>query len=139
MDSRLGGGVAHNTDGLSRSLASTSICLGALSANRQATQVADTSIAFNTLKALEIHTDLAAKIAFDDVFAILNRVDDLRQLLFAQIFRANGGVNVRLGQNVFRVAGADAVNVTQGDVDALVWRNFYSDDAGHKKVSKLVN
>ena len=137
MNTGLGGRVADDTDGLSRAFAGTSICLGALSANRQATQVANAAIAFNALKALQVHTDLAAEIAFDDVFAILNRVDDLGELLFAQIFRADGGIDVGLGQNVFGVAGADAVNVTQRDVDALIRRDFYANDTCHIFVKTL--
>src|SRR5262245_25107887 len=106
MDTGLRGRVTDHTDGLSRALACASVCLSPLSANRQAAKVANAAVAFDALKALEVHADFAAKVAFDDVFAILNRMDDLGQLLFAQIFRANGRVNVGLSQYVFRVAGA---------------------------------
>ena len=131
MDTRLCGRVAYDTDGLSRPLACASVCLSSLTAHGQAAQVADASVALDALKTLEVHTDLAAKIAFDDVFAILNRVDDLGELLFAQILRSDGRINVGLGQDVFGVAGTNAVNVTQCDVDAFIRRNFYADDTSH--------
>src|SRR5215831_4716310 len=120
MDASLGGWVADDTDGLSRAFARAGIGLGALTTDREATKVANTTIAFDALEALEVHADFAAKITFNHVLAILNGVDDLGQLLFAEVFRANGGVNIGFGQNLFRVAGTDAVNVTQNDVDALV-------------------
>src|SRR5262249_39544648 len=110
MDTRLRSWVAHDTNCLSRTLPSARVSLSALSAHRQPAQVPDAPITLDALQAFEVHADFAAKITFDNVLPILNGMDDLRQLLFAQIFRANGGVNVGLGQNVFRVAGADAVN-----------------------------
>jgi hypothetical protein len=131
VDTGLCGGIADNADGLSRPFASARIRLGTLSANGQAAEVANATVAFDTLKALQVHTDLAAKVAFDDIFAILNRVDDLGKLLFAQIFRADSRVDVGLGQDVFGVAGADAVNVTERDVDALIRGNFYANDTCH--------
>src|SRR4051812_33584626 len=131
MDTGFRSGAAHNTDGLSGAFAGAGVGLGALSAHRQATQMADASIAFDALKALQVHADFAAKVAFNHIFPILNRVNDLGQLLFAQILGANCRVNVSLGQNVFRVARADAVNVTQGDVDAFVRGNFYTNDTSH--------
>ena len=137
MDTRLGGGIADDADGLSRSLACTSICLSSLSPDGQAPEVADTAVAFDTLETFQIHADLAAKVAFDDVLAILNGVDDLGQLLFAQIFRANGRVNIGFGQNFFRVGGADAVNVTQRDVDAFIRGNFYANDTCHVRTGLM--
>ncbi len=137
MDAGLGSRVAHDTDGLSRAFAGAGIGLGALSANGQAAQVADAPITFDTLKAFQVHADFAAEIAFDDILAILNRVHDLGELLLAQILGANGRVDIGFGQNDFGVAGADAINVAQGDVDALIRRNFYAYDTSHKFVEPL--
>ena len=41
-----------------------------------------------------------------------------------------------LARMTFGVAGADAVDVAQGDIDALVGRDFHADDTSHIK-SKL--
>src|SRR5439155_18500458 len=113
--------------------ACASVGLGALAAHRQAAQVANPSIALDTLEPLQIHSDLAAQVPLDDVLAVLNRVDDLRELLLGQVFGADAGVNFGLGQDDFRVAGTKAVNVAQSDFDAFVGRNFYSDNSCHNQ------
>ena len=50
MDAGFGGGIADDTDGLARTFARSRVGLGALAANRQATEVADATVAFNTLE-----------------------------------------------------------------------------------------
>ena len=124
-------GVALHANGLARAFASARIRLSALPANGQTTEVANTAIAFDALQTLQVHTDLPAQITFDHVFAILNRVNDLGELLFIQAFGANARIDVGLGQNGFRINGADAVDVTQRDVDAFLARYFNSNDACH--------
>jgi hypothetical protein len=131
MNTGLRSRAADDTDGLAGAFSRAGIRLGSLSANRQAAEVPDAPIALDALQALEVHTDFPAKIAFNDVLAILNGMHDLGQLLFAEIFGANGRVDIGLGQNDFRVAWANAVNVAQGDVDALIRRNFYTYDTSH--------
>ena len=133
MDARLGGWVTDDTDGLAGSFACAGVGLGALSANGKATEVPNAAIAFDALQALEIHTDFTTKVAFDDILPILNGVNDLGELLFAKIFCANSRVNIGLGQNVFRVAGTNAVNVAQRDVDALIGWDFNADDTSHNE------
>jgi len=49
----------------------------------------------------------------------------------AKWFTHNENIDIGFGQNVFRVARANAVNVAQGDVDALIRRNFYTYDTSH--------
>jgi len=78
MDASLSGRVSHHTHGLARAFARTGIGLCALATNWQPAQMADPTVAFDTLQAFEIHTNFPAQIAFDDVFAILDRVHDLR-------------------------------------------------------------
>jgi len=134
MNAGFGGGTAHDTDGFARAFAGAGVGLGALPAHGQAPQVTDAAIAFDALKTLEVHADLAAEIAFDDVFAFLNGMDDLRELLLAQVLGADVRVDVGAGQDIFGIAGADAINVAQSDFDALIGRNFYSDDASHGRI-----
>jgi len=131
VDAGLGVRVALHADGLARAFARASIGLGALAADGQTAHVADAAIALDTLQALEVHADFAAQVAFDHVLAFLDGMDDLRELLLGQISGADGRVNVRALEDFFRVDGANAVDVAQRDVDALVRRNFYSDDACH--------
>ena len=95
--------------------------------------MADTPVAFDALEPLQIQSQLPAKVAFNDVFAFLNRVNDLRQLLLVQILRANRRINARLLQDDLRIAGADAINVAQSDVDSLFAWNFYAYNSCQKK------
>jgi len=132
MDAGLGGWVAHHADSLARAFTGASVGLGALATYGQAAQVANAAIALDTLQALQIHPDLTTQVTFDDVFAILDGVHNLRELLLGQILGANAGIDVGLGQDVARIARANAIDVAQGDVDAFVRRNFYSNDAGHR-------
>ncbi len=132
MDSRLGARVPNDTDGLTGAFARAGIGLCALTAHRQTAQVADATIAFDTLEALEIHADLAAQVTFDDILAVLNRVDDERELLFGQVFGADAGIEASSGQDLFRVSRTNTVDVTQSDVDAFVRRNFYTNNTSHK-------
>jgi len=131
MDTCFRSRVTHDTDRLARTFARARVCLGALSANGQAAEMPDASIALDALKTLQVHTDFAAEVAFNDILAILDGMHDLGQLLFAQIFGANCRVNVGFGQNVFRITGADAVNVTQSNIDAFIRGNFYANDTSH--------
>ena len=137
MDAGLGGWTANDADGLARAFAGAGIGLGALPANRQAAQVANATIALDALQSLEVHANLAAEIAFDDVFAILNGVDNLRELLLRQIFGADGRIYLRLAQDFPGVGGANAVNVTKRDVDALVRWNFDANDTSHISLNGL--
>src|ERR1039458_13552 len=132
MDAGLGVRVALHADGLARAFAGAGVGLRALAANGQAAQMADAAITLDALQPLEVHADFAAQIAFDDVFALLDRMDDLRELLLGQILRADRAVNVRALENFQRVGRADAVDVAQRNVNALAGRNFNTNDACHK-------
>ena len=116
--------VALHADGLARSFAGAGVGLGALAAHGQSPQVADAAVAFDTLKAFQVHTDFAAQITFDDVFAILDRVHDLGQLRFGQVFRANGAFDTGFFEDRFRVHRADPVNVTERNIDSFLARNI---------------
>jgi hypothetical protein len=132
MDAGLGIGVALHADGLAGAFAGTGVGLGALAADGQTAHVADAAIAFDALQALEVHADLAAQIAFDDVFAFLDGVDDLGELLLGQILGADGRVNIRAFEDLLRVNGADAIDIAERDINALVRRYFNTNDACHK-------
>jgi len=59
-----------------------------------------------------------------DVLAVLNGVNDLRHLLFVQVLGANAWINPGFFQNDLRVGRADAVDVAQRNVDALLAGKF---------------
>src|ERR1035437_1555455 len=131
MDAGLGGWAADDPDSLARAFAGARVGLGALTAHGQTAQMANTAIALDALQPLEVHPDLAAQVAFDDIFAVLNGVHNLGELLLGQILGADARIDIRLGQDDFRVAGTNAVNVAQRNVNALVWRNFDTNDTSH--------
>src|SRR5258706_13916688 len=139
MDAGLGGGIAHHTDGFARTFARARVGLSTLAAHRQAAQVTDAPVAFDTLQALQIHANLATEVAFDDVLAILDGMDNQGELLLGEIFGTDGGVDLGISQDDLGIAGANAVDVTQSDVDAFVGGDFYSDDAGHKLKTGLLD
>src|SRR6516162_6849216 len=132
MDARLSVRIALHADGLARTCACAGVGLRALTAHRLAAHVADTTIALDALQALQVHTDFPAQIAFDNIFSILDRMDNLRKLGFAEVLRADARVDLGLRQNLDRVRRADAVNIPQRDIDALIRRNFYTNDTCHK-------
>ena len=112
MDAGLRGWAANDADGLAGPLARARVGLGALATNGQAAQVADAAIALDALQSLEVHADLAAKVALDNVFPVLNRMNDLGKLLLGEVLGADGRIDVGLGEDVYRVTRADAVNIT---------------------------
>jgi len=132
MDAGFGVWVALHTDGLAGTFAGAGVGLRALTAHRQAAHVADATIALDALEALEVHADFTAEIAFDHILAVLDGVDDLRELRFAEVLGPDFRVNVGASQDFDRVARADAVNIPQRDINALIRRNFYTNNTCHK-------
>ena len=126
MDAGLGVRVALHADGLARTFAGACVRLGALTANREAAQVPNATIALDTLEALQIHTDLAAKIAFGHILSVLDRVDNLRELGFTQILGANGAINACALEDLLGIHRTDSVNITKRDIDALLSRNVHT-------------
>src|SRR2546421_10535930 len=122
MDAGLCRWAAHHTNGLARAFSRARVRLRPLAAHWQPAQVADTAITLDRLEALQIHTDLPAEIAFDHILAVLNGMDDLRELLLGQIFGPDARINIRPGQDDFRVARANPVNIPQRNFDALIRR-----------------
>src|ERR1700758_5290942 len=96
MDAGLGVRIALNADGLARTLARAGVGGGPLTADGQAAEMPDAAVTFDTLKAFEVHADFAAQIALDHILAVLDRVNDLRELLLVQILGADGGIDFGL-------------------------------------------
>ena len=51
--------------------------------------------------------------------------------MLGQILGADARIDICASEDLVRVGRTDAINVAQGDFDALVGRDFYSNDAGH--------
>src|SRR5664280_2178576 len=110
MNSGFGVWIAGDADSLAGSFARAGVGLRSLAAHRQSAQVAHPAITFNRLQPLEVHADFAAQITLNNILAVLNRMHDLRKLLFGQILRANARIDFSVRQDIDGVAGADAVN-----------------------------
>jgi len=130
--------IALHADSLARALAGTGVGLGALAADRQTAHMADATVAFDALQALEVHAEFAAEIALDHILAFLDGVNDLRKLGLSEVLGADRRINVRALEDDLRVNGADAVDVAQRNVNALVRRNFNTNDTCHKSINLAV-
>src|SRR5438105_3674269 len=124
MDAGLRVRIALHTDRLARPFARAGICLRSLTAHRQTTQMPDTAIAFDTLKALQIHAELAAQIAFDHVLTLLDRMHNLGHLLLVQIFCTDSRIKTSLGNDCLSIDRPDSVNVSERDIDPLLAWNI---------------
>ena len=113
----------------------TGVGAGSLAAHRQSAQVADAAITFDGLEPLEIEAEFTAEVALDHILAVLDGVNDLRELGLGQILSADGRVDLRMSEDIDGVGGADAVDITQSDVDAFVRRDFYTNDTCHSRLT----
>ena len=120
----LGIRIALHTDRTARTLAGAGVGLGALAAHRQSPKMAVSAIRLDRLKALQVDTDFAAQVAFDDILALLDRVHDQGQLGFGKIFCAGRGINPGLGKNLTGINRTEAVNVAEGNIHPLLARNI---------------
>lgn len=86
----------------------------------------NSAITFNPLQAFQVHAQFTPKITFDDILAFLDRVDDLRQLLFVQALSSNAGINLGFFEDNFRVDWTDTINVSERNVDPFVAWNIHT-------------
>jgi len=56
-------------------------------------------------KRFQIHADLAAEIALDDILAVLDGMNDLGELLLRQILGAHAGIDLGVGEDDFALLG----------------------------------
>ncbi len=84
----------------------------------------DAPVAIDRLQTLEIRLQFATQIALDRQLASRDRLDDLVELLAAQVFRTKIRINVGLVKDLFSGARTNAVYVRKRCFDALVAGNF---------------
>lgn len=116
--------ITLNTNRLSRAFACSGVGLSALASDRESTKMPNSAITFNALQAFQIHAQFTSKVAFDDILAFLDGMDDLRQLLFVQALSSNAGINLSLFEDNFRVDWTNTINVSERNVDPLVAWNI---------------
>ena len=125
------GASALDADGLTRSLTGTSVRLCPLATHRQAATVTKTAVAVNCLQSLQIALELTAKITLDQQATCRDRLNDLVELLRAEILCTDIRADVCLFQDPLGRARADPVNVRQRSFDPLIAGNIYSKESWH--------
>ena len=124
MNAGLGVRIALHADSLARTFACAGIRLGALATDGQSAEMADAAVALDALETLQVHTDFAAEIAFDHVFAVLDGMNDLRKLGFGEVASADGTFDPGFLEDQLCVHRADAINVAKGNIDPLLAGNI---------------
>ena len=107
-----------------------------LAANGQAATMTQPSVATDLHEALDVLRNLAVQVTFDgevlvDVFA------DLLQIVFGDILDTDVRVNAGLCNDLLGGRVADAVNVGQTDLDALLAREVDAEKTSHGISSSL--
>src|SRR6266542_6881166 len=88
------------------------------------------AIATDLLKAFDVHRDLAAEVTLDGEAAI-DDLANLRDLRLGEIAHAHRAVDPRLLEHVTRGGRADAEDVAERNVDALLARDVNAGDTCH--------
>ena len=117
-------------DGALRALAGARVGLGALAADREAHAVATTLVAADLDLAADVRLDLTSEVTLD-LEVGFDLVAKLDQLLVTE--RVNASVRVDAGglEQLLGAGTADAVDVGESDLDALVAREVNTNEACH--------
>src|SRR6478735_4183053 len=123
-------GLLLTGDGALRALTGARIGLGPLAAHRQATAVAQALVAADLDLAADVGLHLAAQIALhlEGGFDVVAQVG---HLIVGQVLRAQVPVDAGGFQNLLGAGTADAVDVGQRDLHALIAREVYAHKSGH--------
>ena len=94
--------------------------MGALAADREALAVTKAAVAANVHKALDVLVALTAEVALNHDLVLIDIIADGVNLILGEVLNARIHVNVALDANLRRSGAADAVNVGQTDLNALL-------------------
>ena len=81
--------LLHNTNGAALTLTSARVCAGALTTDREATLVTDSTVAIDGGQALHLALLLTTKVTFNENPLILDHRRNFHQLLFAKLASAD--------------------------------------------------
>src|SRR6267143_290811 len=115
---------------LARAFAGARIGVRALAANRQVSPVAKSAIGTDFDETLDVHRNLLAQVALDHSFRLDDRADAI-DLFLVQVLDLFHGVHFGLVENVYGSRLADAVDVSQRDIDVLLARKIDACDTCH--------
>src|SRR5690606_25760741 len=117
-------------DGALRTLAGASVGLGALTADREAHAVAAALVAADLDLATDVGLDLTTEVTLDLEVGV-DLVAELDQLLVTQLVDPEVRVDPGRCEQLLGAGTADAVDVGECDLDALVAREVYTCEACH--------
>ena len=123
---RLGVLVPDDAHSLARALAGARVGGSPLAPHRQTAAVPDSTITIDRLEALEITLQFAAEIAFNQHLVARDRLNDLVDLVWRQVLRAQVWIDIRLFQNALRGTRPDPVDVGERRFDAFIGWNLNS-------------
>lgn len=109
-------------NGFLRTFPSSRVGLGILTTYRQTLPVTDASVAADLLEPLDVHRHFATQITLYQLMIVLDGGGDSSDLIVSQILDAGIRVHVCLCQETVRTCTADAVDVSETDLDALFSR-----------------
>jgi len=118
-------------DRLRLALTGAGVGVRTLTANRQLTTVAETAIATKIHQTLDVHRNFTAKIAFDHIVAV-NPFADLENFVIGQLVDATLGRDLESGDDLFRLLGANAVDILKRNNHALIGGDIHTRYTSHQ-------
>jgi hypothetical protein len=92
--------------------------------------VAKPTVAAEVHQPLDIHRDVAAEIALDEIVSV-DDLADLDNFGVGQIANTALGRNADLLDNLMRLGGANAMNIAEADFDPLLGWDIDAGNARH--------
>src|SRR5947209_11967032 len=120
-----------------RTLASASVGMGALTANRQVATMAESPIRTDLDEALDVHRNILTQIAFNAAFSF-DHLADAIYFIFAEILHLFHGVHFRRIQYARSARVADSIDVRERDIGALVARKVDACNTCHVAPLSLI-
>src|SRR6185295_11342470 len=128
---RRGGRRSRDALTLPRALARARVGVRSLAAHRKALAMAQAAVAAEVHQALDVHRDLATKIAFDLQLALLDRLADATRFILVEIVGALVQRHVGRLQDLARESFADPVDVSERNFHPLVARKVDACESSH--------
>ena len=120
------------TDLTLRTLAGTSVSVGALSTDREALAVTEATVAANIHQTLDVHVALTAQIALNHELGVVDVLTDCIDFVFRKILNTGVNIDVALIADLGGGSAADAVDVGQTDLNTLLARKVDTINTGQR-------
>jgi hypothetical protein len=89
------------------------------------------AVGLNRLKAFKVDAKFAPQVPLNYILTLLDRIHDLGELLFIELFRANCSIHFGSRQNIDRIRRAKPINVPKRNIDPLLAGNVYTQNTWH--------